>query len=136
LFDDELEKNVSMMSSDHAKGISPYLMFLKGLEIPLSSGEVEDFIDWKINIRQCLDVLGDQGKLPNAMKLELLSRALDPDNKNILQAHREKGGGYEEFMKSIDGRYMNDVQEYHRKKMAFPGFPESKKDHEGGPQGV
>jgi hypothetical protein len=61
------------------------------------------------------------------MKLELLSRALDPANKNILQAHREKGGGYEKFMKSLDGRDMNDVQEYHRKKWHSLDFPNPKR---------
>ena len=75
-----------------------------------------------------MDILGiDQGGLPDSFKIELLSRGLDSANKNILSAHKEKGGSYQEFLKILDRRYLVDVQEYNRKKWFALRFPNPQK---------
>jgi hypothetical protein len=101
-----------------------FLMWLKDMDAPRFSGKIEDFMDWKIALNQFMELMSPaQGGLSNAMKLEILNRALDPTNRNILQAHRENGGSYEHFMQSLDGRYMGDVQLYHRRSWDILSFP-------------
>ena len=59
-------------------------------------------MDWRISLRQFMDVMTPQGGLSNALKLEILGRALDPTNKSILQEHRESGRTSKNFMQFLD----------------------------------
>ena len=124
-----------MMSSDPPPpkgggggGLGPVLLLLKDLEIPKFSGHPEKFLEWRVQIRRFLEIASmEKGNLPEAIKMELLARALDAKNKNILTAHQEKGKSFEEFLKVLDGVYMGDVQEFHRRKFMALEFPHPQK---------
>jgi hypothetical protein len=99
-------------------------MLLKDLDTPKFSGNLEEYMDWRIGLRQFMDLVApDRGTLTDAVKLEVLNRALDGTNRSIPRAHREKGGGFEEFMQTLDSRYLSDVQEYHRRRWNSLTFP-------------
>ena len=136
LFDDELPgAQIRMMSSDPhppmgggGGGLEPVLLLLKDLEIPKFSGHPEKFLEWRVQIRRFLEIASmEKGNLPEAIKMELLARALDTKNRNILVAHQEKGKSFEEFLKVLDGVYMGDVQEFHRRKFMALEFPHPQK---------
>jgi hypothetical protein len=98
-------------------------MLMKGLETPKFSGQLEEYMDWKVNFKQYVELLSmERGSLPDAVKLEVLSRALDNSNRTILQAHREGGGDFDSFVQILDKRYLSDVQEYHRRRWSNLAF--------------
>ena len=73
--------------------IAPMLLLLKELETPRFTGSLEDYVEWIIAIRQFTGMLASEGGvLPEALKLEVLNKALDETNRSILQTFREGGG--------------------------------------------
>ena len=115
--DDEWDgSSINMIRGTHPPphalvGIAPLLLLLKELEAPRFSGALEDYVDWRIAIRQFTGLLASEGGgLPEAIKLEVLNKALDETNRSMLQTFRERGGNFEGFMAELDRRYLSDVQ--------------------------
>ena len=96
LDEDRPVRRINMISEAHfgpSRSNPTFLMWLKDMDAPRFSGKIEDFMDWKIALNQFMELMSPaQGGLSNAMKLEILNRALDPTNRIILQAHRDNGG--------------------------------------------
>ena len=123
ILDDEWDQIQCIWSGVHPLlsqtivNMAPLLLLLKELEAPIFTGALEDYVDWRIAIRQFMGLLASEGgMLPEAIKLEVLKKALDETNRNILQTFRERGGNFEGFMQELDWRYLSDMQEYHRRK--------------------
>ena len=75
------------------------MVLMKDMVVPQFSGNVEEFMDWRIGLRRYMSILANEtGDLSNDIKMEILSRALDRTNQIILQGHQEKGGKFDAFM--------------------------------------
>ena len=83
---------------------------------PYFTGEVGDWADfegeWKRYVRMLEDGTGKV--LGSDIKLELFSKVLDPENKQILLAKRAREETFDEIWDDFEKRYIRDSTEYHR----------------------
>ena len=85
-------------------GLAPMLAIWGGVEAPKFSGKMEDWVDfatlWKRYIQLYEESLHQ--KIPEVLKLEMLQKSLDEDNRYILQASLEEHVTYEDFWTQLE----------------------------------
>ena len=70
-------------------GVIPMLWLLKEREGPKFSGGLEDFMDWRIAIREYLSVFTLDGSgITESIKLEVLNKTLNATNRTVLLTHK------------------------------------------------
>ena len=99
-------------------------MLLKDATVPKFTGKTQDFWDWHVELCQYIRLLSSGGELPEAVKLEVLRRSLDEVNASILQAVRERGTTFDQFMHTLDARYRELAQMFERQKWEYLECPD------------